>query len=293
MPGAGLTTTSAVTAQPPPELVCAEIWGGNRPINSSIKLPGIRGKVFSRPCQGGRGGDIHYISICSSGLLSRLCLADVAGHGQAVAMVSGEIHRLLRRYMNNLDQRRVLSDLNRRLVDSGLGTMTTAAAVSYFPPIRMLSVSYAGHPPAWLYRRQEDHWFRLPPRSAGRRDRRPVDLPLAVDLRTSFTRRKLRVHYGDRVLLVTDGVLEAPAPDGELYGEARLERLLDEKRRTEPGELADAIVASVVEHTRDPGLRHDDLTLLVVEFAAGPRAFGIWQLLKNRLRPPRRPAPIG
>ncbi len=41
-----------------PRLVCAEVWGGNRPIDVPLKLPGIRGRVYSRPCAGGRGGEI-------------------------------------------------------------------------------------------------------------------------------------------------------------------------------------------------------------------------------------------
>lgn len=262
---------------------CAEVWGGNRPIDDAIELPGLRGRVFSRPSAGGRGGDIHYISICGSGLISRLCLADVAGHGETVGAVSAEIHRLLRRYMNNLDQRRVLSDLNKRLETSRLAVMTTAAAVSYFPPSRTLSVSYAGHPPAWLYRQAEERWTRLLLESAERRERRLVDLPLAIDRETSFTRRTLRANVGDRLLVLTDGILEAPAPGGDLYGEGRLEALLYQQRHADTNALSNAVIAAVVVHTEDAALSHDDVTLLLIEFVRGPRSFGMWHALKNRL----------
>lgn len=281
---------SGVPATAAPEFVCAEVWGGNRPINSSLKLPGIVGHVYSHPCEGGRGGDIHYVSICSSGLTSRLCLADVAGHGAAVAKVSGEIHRLLRKYMNNHDETRVLADLNRRLMDSTAKTMTTAVSVGYLPPLRLLSVSYAGHPPGWLYRKSEDRWSRLEVASTGRTDQRPMDLPLAIDETTAYSRRRMRMGVGDRLVLVTDGVLEAPGSGGELFGEARLAGVLDEHRGLGADALAEQIVAAVVEHTGDAHLSHDDVTLLVAEFRAGPRAFGVWEILKNRvLRARRRP----
>lgn len=282
-PAQALQIPRPAALTPVPEFICAEIWGGNRPVDAPIDLPGLRGWLFSHPCDGGRGGDIHYISICSSALISRMCIADVAGHGAAISRVSEEIHRLLRRYMNNFDERRVLRDLNERLAAGGNGTMTTAVTASYFPPLRSLTLSYAGHPPAWFYTRSLDAWTRLPPWSAEHHDRHLLDLPLAVDIHTLYTRRKVRVHYGDRLLIVTDGVLEAPDPAGRLYGDARLEQLLADERHTEVGSLATRIVKSVVAHTRDPNLPHDDVTLLLLEITRGPRAFGVWHMMKNRL----------
>ena len=288
-----MTTSHAsqtVTATLPvraPEFVCAEVWGGNRPVDTPLKLPGIRGKVYSHPCHGGRGGDIHYVSICNSGLTSRLCLADVVGHGEAVAQVSSEIHALLRRYMNNHDETRVLADLNKRLIGRDLRSMTTAASVSYLPPMRLLAVSYAGHPPGWLYRKADDAWSRLEVHAAAHHDHEPLDLPLAIDPDSAYSRRRLRVRAGDRVLLVTDGVLEAPSPAGGLYGDKRLTLLLEQHRGATIEELVDRIVADVVAFTRDPGLSHDDVTLLGIEFTPGPKAFGIWTLLKNQLLGPQ------
>ncbi len=273
----------AIVTEPQPEFVCAEIWGGNRAVHAPIELPGIRGWVFSQPCDGGRGGDIHYLSICSSGLIARMCLADVAGHGRSVALASGEIHRLLRRYMNNFDERGVLSELNTHLLADPEARMTTAVMASYFPPLRRLSLSYAGHPPAWLYRRDGDHWGRVPPTTAGSHVRGLVDLPLATDPHTSFSRRKFKIELGDRLLLVTDGVLEAPALDGELYGEARLTRLLEEHRHAGAEVLAQSIIDDVVAYTHDPLLSHDDVTLLLAEIVPGPPALGVWELIKNRV----------
>ncbi|MEW6199676.1 MAG: PP2C family protein-serine/threonine phosphatase [Planctomycetota bacterium] len=280
MPMAGEQQAVVRNMTEAPQLVCAEIWGGNHAIDAPIRLPGIRGQVFSLPAAGGRGGDIHYVSICSSGLLSRFCLADVAGHGEPVAQVSQEIHRLLRQFMNHHDERRVLAGLNQRLQGTELERMTTAAAVSYLPPLRMLTVSYAGHPPAWFYSRAQGRWSRL---RAETRRKGPIDLPLAVLREAAYSRRKLRVRPGDQLVLVTDGVLEAPSSDGVLYGDDRLDRLLDE-RAGEPIEgLVAAIIASLRAYTGDPQLGHDDVTVLAVEFQKGPPALGLGTLLRNRL----------
>ena len=321
---------AGLAAAEPPRFVCAEVWGGNRPIDVPLRLPGIQGRVYSRPCAGGRGGDIHYVSICSSGLLSRLCIADVAGHGEAVARVSDEIHALLRRYMNNHDERRVLADLNRRLAEGalaadeaeavcGLAGMTTAAALSYLPMTRRLTISYAGHPPGWFFEGRVGQWVRVPAGEVARREarasrkvaqaqrkeeanrvRRPqadppdhgparagappmlMDLPLAVDSTTEFSRRSLRARPGDRLLLVTDGVLEAPNAAGELYGDARLERVLGALGGAEADAIVNAVLRDLAVFTGRAELVHDDVTIMAVAFVPGPRT-GIWQVLKNQV----------
>lgn len=272
------------TTPPPLEFVCSEIWGGNRPVNRPIELPGVVGRLFSKPCDGGRGGDVHYMSICGSGLLSRTCLADVAGHGEAVAAVSTELHRLLRRYMNHMDQRRVLQDLNRTLERSDTLKLATAAAFSYYPPGRSLSFSYAGHPPAWIFRSRSDEWERLS-LDAGEG---LANMPLAVCRETAFTRGQTRVDFGDRLLIVTDGVIEAPAAgDQSLYGEQRLTHLLNTHHELPVDDLAALLLKDLIDYTADPSLAHDDVTFALLEFRRGPRGPAVWTALKNRVWPRR------
>jgi serine phosphatase RsbU (regulator of sigma subunit) len=214
-----------------------------------------------------------------------MCLADVAGHGEDVARVSHELHRLLKRYMNTLDQRRLLRALNRRLSNSERARMTTVVAVTYFPPARRLSISYAGHPPAWLYRRGAGRWVELESESRRRDARGMVDLPLSIDTETVFTRRKEAVSPGDRLLLLTDGVVETPAPDGSPLGEQGLAALLESHREREAGALAHEVLAALRRHAGSAELRHDDVTLLLLEFGPGPPGLGILHGLKRRLMP--------
>lgn len=265
-------------------LVCSEIWGGNRPISNPIELPGVRGQLYLNPCSGGRGGDVHYLSVCGSGLLSRICLADVAGHGDTIAAVSDKLHRLLRRYMNQPDQRRVLADLNVRLEQQELAAMTTAAAATYYPPSGELSLSYAGHPPGWLWRAAMQRWERVA--STPARDGL-FDLPLAVSAETRYSRHRERVAVGDRLLLFTDGVLEAPAPGGELFGDERFAQLLQRSSQLAPAAAVAALLKQLVEFTGDARLAHDDLTILWLEFVPGPRGPAPWHALKNRIVRPR------
>ena len=268
------------------QLVCSEVWGGNRMIDAPVDLPGLRGHIYSRPCDGGHGGDVHYLAVCGAGCQSRLWISDVVGHGEAVAKVSDEIHTLLRRYMNRPDQRRVLENLNVRLEQIGLGAMTTAAIASYHAVKQSLSISYAGHPPGWFYERATDRWTRLLLERPARKPGSLVNGPLAVDAGATFTRLQRNTAVGDRLLLLTDGVLEAPDADGNRYGAAPLETLLNDRRHDDPDQLIRAIVEHLTERAGSAGLNHDDITLLVVEVVPGPRRPIVWRAIKNLILRP-------
>ena len=141
-------------------LACGEVRGGTTPVYDRFALPGLRGVLYSRPCSGASGGDIHYLSVCGSGLVSRVCVADVAGHGETIAVVGTAMHAHLLRSVDVIDERKVLTRMDRQLEASGLRAMTTAALLTYVSPSRRLTVAYAGHPPGWLYRAREKTWGR-------------------------------------------------------------------------------------------------------------------------------------
>lgn len=284
-------TTNPIAATPqsgePLRLVCSEVWGGNRPIHRAVDLPGISGVLFSQPCEGGRGGDVHYMSVCGSGILTRMCIADVVGHGEAVSATSSQMHAHMRRSMNTPDQRRVLRELNTKLEKLGFKAMTTAAALTYYPPSRNLTFSYAGHPPGWFYRKSDDRWTRMEldplPDSA-----HPLtNGPMAIEPDVPFTRKSMKAEVGDRIVIVTDGVLEAPDGDDDLFGDERMLAVLEGNRHQDCASIGEAILAAVATHRGDSLLDHDDVTFLVAEIVPGPGGPTLWQVIKNRITQPR------
>jgi hypothetical protein len=71
------------------------------------------GWVHSRPLEPApKGGDLYYLAVCSKGLLSRVALADVAGHGQAVSATAATLRDLVRKHMNALDQGVLMQEMN-------------------------------------------------------------------------------------------------------------------------------------------------------------------------------------
>jgi serine phosphatase RsbU (regulator of sigma subunit) len=74
---------------------------------------------------------------------------------------------------------------------------------------------------------------------------------------------------GDRVLLHTDGVVEARSPDGEFFGEERLADLVvrAELAGDPPPETMRRLMGSVMEH--QAGQLQDDASIVMVEWRTG------------------------
>ena len=70
------------TKKGPHTLMCNEVWGGNRKVVRTVQLASVTAWMASVPLDEGEGGgDLYYMSVCNHGLISRVALADVSGHG--------------------------------------------------------------------------------------------------------------------------------------------------------------------------------------------------------------------
>jgi len=70
---------------------------------------------------------------------------------------------------------------------------------------------------------------------------------------------------GDRLVLYTDGILEAANAAGEEFGPNRLAALLQESAPLSPDEAADHIISSLKLWSKS---QNDDLTVLICDYAA-------------------------
>jgi serine phosphatase RsbU (regulator of sigma subunit) len=193
------------------------------------------------------------------------------------------MHASLQRSVDVIDERKVLARLNARLAARGLRAMTTAVLATYYPPRRRLTVCYAGHPPGWLYRVQTGSWAPLklpvpPPVS------KPafVDMPVGTGFTPTWNRHRFRLAVGDRLLLITDGVLETMSPDDRPFDPSGLERLLGD-RADSVGEVADRLLAELHAHASAATLAHDDVSFFLAEVTEGPPGPALWHVVRNRL----------
>ena len=81
-------------------LECKELWGGTRNRDSEVSAGKVIGSICSTPCcEGGKGGDIYYFGVCKDGVISRLAIADVTGHGEAVSEISQYVYDALKEHI--------------------------------------------------------------------------------------------------------------------------------------------------------------------------------------------------
>src|SRR5262249_60095025 len=138
----------------PHALSCSEVWGGNRKVIRTVKLPSLVAWVASAPMDEGEGGgDLHYLSVCDFDLLSRVALADVSGHGRDVNTVTQTLHSLMRENVNAWDQSDFMRGLNEAFGQGGNGKYATAIVLSFHRVKGRLAFSNAGHlPPLGIMR---------------------------------------------------------------------------------------------------------------------------------------------
>ena len=95
-----------------------EIWGGIEPVERSVSTPGLDLWVFSRPFQGDeQGGDVYYVTLCGGGVITRIVVADVSGHGASVAEFSTSLRRCCARTSIRKVRRRLVERLNRQFTE--------------------------------------------------------------------------------------------------------------------------------------------------------------------------------
>jgi serine phosphatase RsbU (regulator of sigma subunit) len=118
-----------------------------------------------------------------------------------------------------------------------------------------LTYCNAGHEPPYVRGATGLHRLPAAPRP-------PVGVPGAF----SFTSERLRLEHGDSLCALTDGVTEAMNERGELYGAARLERLLASlPTEAAPREINAAVIEDVKRFVGEAGVS-DDLTLLALRW---------------------------
>lgn len=264
------------------ELICSELWGGNGSVFTDVVMPGLKGVVFSRACGGGKGGDVYYSTACASGVIARVCLADVVGHGEQVSQVSSWLHGTLRSNMNRYNPARVFDAMNKRAALFGFDALTTAACISYELTRGKLRYCYAGHPPILLSRRESGTWEPMPLES--REGREYANVPFGVSEKAHYDMAELSVSPGDRLFIYSDGVIEAPDAAQRLFGVERLQSVLNEMGRAPLEALTQRVIQTLAGHCGTEEFRHDDVSFIALEVYRRSAAPAVWHLVKNRSR---------
>jgi hypothetical protein len=240
-----------------------EVWGGSQLTTRGVEMGGLDAWVYSKPFgDAQRGGDVYYASSCATGRISRLLLADVAGHGTSVASTAANLRTLMRRFVNRLDQTEFVRLLNQQFTAlSEVGTFATAIVATFFAPTQRMIVCNAGHPRPLLYQYAKKEWTLLG--AEAENDGSTNNMPLGILDVTEYEQFDVELENGDCVLAYTDALIESRDADGEMFGEAGLLRILRLVGDVEPQLLTKALLREITD--RHPGnLTEDDVTVLLV-----------------------------
>ncbi|MEO8050818.1 MAG: PP2C family protein-serine/threonine phosphatase [Acidobacteriota bacterium] len=241
-----------------------EVWGGNQLTAHGVEFGGLDTWVYSKPYQQAHaGGDIYYASSCATGRISRLLLADVAGHGASVAVTAADLRTLMRRFVNRLDQTEFVQLLNQQFASlSREAVFATAIVATFFEPSRRLTLCNAGHPCPLLYRAAERKWDLLGNLGAGGKAG-PSNLPLGIMNITEYDQFDVELDSGDCLLSYTDALIESNDADGNELGEEGLLRIARLLGELEPQELVETLLNEIAKRYPE-NLTDDDVTVMVM-----------------------------
>ena len=181
-----------------------------------------------------------------------LLIADVSGHGVPAALIASmaKVAATSQR-ANAADPARLLAGMNAVLSGNTQHQFVTAAYVHLDSQSRELRYSAAGHPPMLLLR------------EGNVREVAENGLILAAFDYATYSTAAQRLEPGDRLLLYTDGILEAASASGEFFGQEALSTLMRQTAGVAAADAADRIISAVQQWAVS---QDDDLTVLVCDY---------------------------
>jgi serine phosphatase RsbU (regulator of sigma subunit) len=202
------------------------------------------------------GGDYFDFFPLLDGTLG-LVIGDASGHGVGAALLIAETRAYLRALtLAHAEIRTVLAQTNRRFIEDVADYYFVTLFFGRLDPAsRSLLYASAGHPPGYL----------LDPSGEVRALLKSTGWPLGVDASGDYpSAPALALQPGELLLLLTDGVLEARSPAGDLFGPDRVLEVVRARR----GEPARAIVEALLTAVRDFAggqVPDDDCTAMVLK----------------------------
>lgn len=201
------------------------------------------------------GGDYFDIFHRGDGLVD-VVIADVAGHNIGSALIVAQLRGALRVHASasRLGCAEMLKLINESFYEDLTGAeLFVSMLYLRLDEVRMqLRYACAGHNPGVMLR---------PDGSVLELDAEGMIIGVAREV--DFEEKALPLEGGSRLVLYTDGIVEAENGAGELFGLARFVASLSEAGGGEPGVLIDAALSSMKRFTSAEPLK-DDLTVVVV-----------------------------
>ena len=212
---------------------------------------------------GGVAGDFYDVyPVGNSGIGMLIC--DVMGHGVRAALIASMLRGLMEQASDLASTPALLlSSLNRRLFrifsQANITMFSTACYVYLDLNTRRLTLSGAGHPAPIILT------------GDGQAMKPPIPRSPALGLVESamFRESEIQLEPGMKLMLYTDGLVEATDSSGEEIGAARVMDFLQSRTPQNIREMLDIALAGMHRFTGRTN-QDDDISLLGVEFIEEP-----------------------
>lgn len=204
------------------------------------------------------GGDFYDVFWVAPDRLG-VFIGDISGKGVSGALLMARISSEMRvAALAHVEPVAVLTTMNKALIGRNQPELFfTAIYLTLDVKSGEVVLANAGHPSPYCSR-ADGTLVEITEGAAG---------PIGIVDDPQFESTLLRLDHGDALVLYTDGVVEAAAANGVLYGSDRLEFALADAS-TRPSDIAEKILASVRAHIADEPA-NDDLTLFICQRNVG------------------------
>jgi len=183
-----------------------------------------------------------------------VCIADVAGKGMPAALLMSSLQAALQPLIaQKLSPGELCQRLNRILCD----VMPLGKFISFFYGVldsaeNRLTYCNAGHNPPLLI-----------PEDGASSELGAEGAVLGQFPEWQYRQSELRMGSGDRMLIFTDGLVEACGANEEAFGEENVVRVAQENRQSSAQDLMGALMHAASEHCG--GHFQDDASLIVLK----------------------------
>ena len=206
------------------------------------------------------GGDIFNVVHPEKDRID-LYMLDVCGHGVPAALIAVSVSQYLHSQRGWLEGGHgamspeiVLNSLNQAFPFERFDSYFTIVHMSVDLSRGLLTYSCAGHPPPIILR--ADGVLET-------LDRRGPAIGLNSD--KPYGQEEKELQKGDKVVLYTDGILEAFNPSGEIFGKDRFYEALQKLRHSPVQDIVEALYTEVKDFAKTIEF-NDDITILIAEY---------------------------
>ena len=202
------------------------------------------------------GGDYYDFHVVGKNKIG-IFIADVSGHGIPAAIIASmlKIAFSIQAAFSD-DPARLLSRINKSMLGNVGMNFITASYIYLDLETNMMTHARAGHPPLYIHSAESDEVKEFSQKG------KLLGLFPEIQLETI----ELPIQKGDRIVLYTDGIIEARNSNDEMFGDELFIGYIRKHSKMKPVDFTKLVMNDVKSWIGNtPSNHHDDVTLMVID----------------------------